>query len=211
MPSKRRPQARRGRKPRAERNNSPSSISRAERANKLRSRAKSVPGKISKRYRAPRPSSLSLKQLKTRADVLAAHSDMMLNPKLTASQAASDNGVNVRDFWRYIPKAFTKDSSGRIRAISDRYVRRLEIPGPDGPILIRIRGSKAKGEFARFRNDFFRVLGGDRSALDKWRGVTIQGHKLLTDPRIVRMLGEQDNLPEHFGSEQVIPYSGGAA
>lgn len=182
----------------------------AKRSGKIaRDRSRTGPG--SKHYRAPRPSSLSVAQLKTRADVLAAHSDMMLNPKLTASQAASDNGVAVRDFWRYTPKAFSKDSSGRIRAIADRYVRRLEIPGPDGPILVKIRGSKAKGEFARFRNDVFSFLGGNRFALDKWKGVTIQGHKLLTDPRIIRLLGKQDKLPEHFGSEQVIPYSGGAA
>lgn len=180
---------------------------RSRKSTRVRSRA--VP--MSKDYRAPRPSSLSKRQLKTRADVLAAHSDMLRDRNLTASQAAKDNGVTVRDFWKYIPKAFKKDSRGRIRAIADRYVRRMEIPGPDGPILIKIRGSKAKGELARFRNDFFRVLAGDRSAIDKWKGVTIQGHKLLTDPRIIRMLGEEDNLPEHFGSEQVIPYSSGAA
>jgi hypothetical protein len=165
----------------------------------------------SKGYRAPRPSSLTERQLKTRADVLAAHSDMLRDRNLSASQAAWDNGVTLRDFWKYIPRAFTRNSSGRIRAIADRYVRRLEVPGRDGPILVTVRGSKAKGELARFRNDVFSFLGGDRSALDKWRGVTIQGHELLTDPRIIRALGEQGNLPEHFGSEQVIPYSGGAA
>ena len=136
---------------------------------------------------------------------------MMRNPSLTASQAAKDNGVTVRDFWKYIPKAFRKDSSGRIRAVADRYLRRMEVPGPDGPIVIKIRGYKAKTEIARFRNDFFSFLGGDSSALEKWDGVTIQGHKLLTDSSVVRMLGEQGNLPEHFGSEQVIPYSGGIA
>jgi len=136
---------------------------------------------------------------------------MLRDRNLTASQAARDNGVSVRDLWKYIPKAFKKDSSGRIRAIADRYVRRMEIPGRDGPILITVRGSKAKREFARFRNDVFSFLAGNRSALDKWDGVTIQGHELLTDPRIIRMLGEQGNLPEHFGSEQVIPYSRGAA
>jgi hypothetical protein len=134
---------------------------------------------------------------------------MLRDPNLTASSATKDNGVTIRDLWRFIPKAFKKDSSGRIHAVSDRYVRRMEIPGPDGPIVIKIRGSKARSEVARFRNDVFRFLGGDRSALDKWKGVTIQGHKLLTDPAIIRLLGEQDNLPEHFGSEQAIPYSGG--
>jgi hypothetical protein len=135
----------------------------------------------------------------------------MLDHNLSASRAARDNGVTIRDLWKYIPKAFKKDSSGRIRAVADRYLRRLEIPGPDGPIVVKIRGYKAKSEMARFRNDVFSFLGGDRSALDKWKGVRIQGHELLTDPRIIRVLGEQGNLPEHFGSEQVIPYSGGPA
>ncbi len=214
MPSKRRPQAHRGRKPRAGTTNSTSSISRSGRANKPRRRVHRDTlrtGLISKHHRAPRPSSLTAEQLKTRADVLAAHSDMLLDRNLTASQAARDNGVTVRDFWKYIPKAFKKDSRGRIRAVADRYVRRMEIPGPDGPILITVTGSKAKGEFARFRNDVFSFLAGNRSALDKWEGVTIQGHKLLTDPGIIRMLGEQGNLPEHFGSEQVIQYFSGAA
>ena len=164
----------------------------------------------SKRYRAPRLSSLSPEQLKTRADVLAAHSDMLRDRNLTASQAAQGRGVTTRDIWTYIPKAFKKDASGRIRAIADRYVRRMEIPGADGPIVIKIRGSRARSEVARFRNDVFDFLRGDATVLDKWKGVKIQGHELLTDPRIIRILGEQDNLPEHFGSEQVIPYPGGA-
>ena len=166
---------------------------------------------ISRRYRAPRPSSLSTRELRKRAAVLAAHSDMLRDRNLTASQAARNSGVTVRDFWKYIPKAFKKYSSGRIRAIADRYLRRMEIPGPNGPVVITIRGSKAKREVAQFRNDVFSFLGGNRSALDKWKGVRIQGHELLTDARIIRLLGEQDNLIEYFGSEQVIPYSGGPA
>jgi hypothetical protein len=35
----------------------------------------------SKGYRAPRPSSLSERQLRTRSDVLAAHSDMLRDRK----------------------------------------------------------------------------------------------------------------------------------
>jgi hypothetical protein len=170
---------------------------------------KAVP--ISERYRAPRPSSLSPSQLATRANVFAAHADMQRDPTLTAAEAARQNGVTVRDFWKYMPRAFRKDSHGNIRAIADRYVRRMEVPGPDGPIVIKVRGSKAKGEVARFRNDVFRFLQGDRTALDKWKGVSIQGHELLTDPSILRTLGEQGQLPEHFGSEQIIPYYGSAA
>src|SRR5690242_4357217 len=101
---------------------------------------------LSRQYRAPRPSSLSASQLKIRADALGAHADMLRDRKLTASQAAKEHGVSLRDFWRFIPKAFKKDSRGRILPIPDRYVRRLYIPGPDGPILIKIRGSKARSD-----------------------------------------------------------------
>jgi hypothetical protein len=133
--------------------------------------------------RAPRPSSLSAAELERRAGAFAAHSDMMRDRNLSASRAAKDNGVTIRDLWRFIPKAFKKDSSGRIRAIADRYVRRMEIPGPDGPIVITVKGSKARSEVARFRNDVFSFLAGNRSALDKWKGVTIQGHKTTDGPR----------------------------
>jgi hypothetical protein len=192
MTRKRKPQARRERLGRTE-------------------KAKTRPARTATGHRAPRPSSLSAVELKIRADVLAAHSDMMRDPNLSASRAARDNGITIRDLWKYIPRAFKKDSSGRIHAIADQYVRRMEIPGPEGPIVVKIKGYKAKSEVARFRNDVFRFLGGDRSALEKWKGIRIQGHELLTDPRIIRLLGEQGNLPEHFGSEQVIPYSGGPA
>src|SRR5215469_49986 len=176
------------------------SITRRRRAAKLtRSRSASP---VSKHYRAPSPSTLSANQLRTRSDVLAAHADMLRDPSLTAEKAADNRGVKVSDFWRFIPKSFRK-SRGRIRAVADRYVRRLEIRGPDGPIIIKIRGSKARSEAARFRNDVFRFLGGDLTAIDEWKGVSIQGHELLTDPHILRLLGKQGNLPEHFGSEQI--------
>ncbi len=161
--------------------------------------------------RARRPASLSAVELQKRANALAAHADMLRDPKLTASQAAKERGVTTRDFWTYIPKAFKKDANGRIRAVADRYLRRMEIPGPNGPELIKVRGSKARNEIARYRNDVFRFQAGDLTALDKWDGSTIQGHKLLTDRQILQKQGVEEQLPEHFGSEQIIPYSGGAA
>jgi len=164
-----------------------------------------------RRYRAPRPASLSAKQLQKRADALAAHADMLRDSTLTASRAAKERGISTHDFRMYISKAFKKDKGGRIRAVNDRYIRRMEIPGPNGPQLVKVRGSKARNEFAKYRNDVFRFQAGDRTALDKWDGVTIQGNKLFTDRQILQRQGVEGNLPENFGSEQVIPYSGGAA
>lgn len=186
--------------------------SKADRGGEMKRTRDSRPrAKGLRQYRAPRPSSLSAPQLKKRSDVLAAHADMMRNPKLRATQSAKDHGISVRDLWVYAPKAFIKESNGRIRAIPDRYVRRMEIFGPNGPVVIKVRGSNARSQVAQFRNDVFAFLGGNPTALDRWKGVRIQGHELLTDPKILLLLAEQENLPEHFGSEQIIPYSGGAA
>jgi hypothetical protein len=165
----------------------------------------------SKRHRAPRPSSLSPRQLQTRADALAAHADMLRDSKLAASRAARERGVTTRDFWTYIPKAFKKDKHGKIRAVPDRYVRRMEVQGPNGPQLIKVKGSRARNEIAKYRNDVFRFLAGDLTALDKWDGVTVQRYKLLTDRQVLQRQVEEDKLPEHFGSEQIVPYSGGPA
>src|SRR5690348_3524081 len=62
------------------------------------------------------------------------------------SKAARDNGVTTRTIKRYVGSALVQDRpGGRIRAAkSDRLVRYLQIPGPDGqPRDINVRGSRA--------------------------------------------------------------------
>src|SRR6516164_7373077 len=101
MASRKRPQARRARRLRARKTNrTNSSVARSARTGKSR---------------APSPYSLSPAELKVRGDALAAHADMLLDRTLTASQVVKDWGISIRDLWKYIPKAFEKDSSGRIR------------------------------------------------------------------------------------------------
>jgi hypothetical protein len=70
---------------------------------------------------------------------------------------------------------------GRIRATkSDRLVRYLQIPSPNGPIEISVRGSKAASEVARYKVAVNRFLRGDRNALAAWRGKSVAGVELLT-------------------------------
>src|SRR6516164_4517285 len=122
MPSRRKPRARHAERTGARKTNrTNSSVARSARTGKSR---------------APSPSFLSPAELKVRGDALAAHADMLRDPTLTASQAAKDRGVSIRDLWKYIPKAFKKEPSGKIRAVSDRYVRRLEVFGLDDPVVI---------------------------------------------------------------------------
>lgn len=127
----------------------------------------------------------------------------------TLSKAARDNGVTTRTIKRYAGSALVQDRPGRrIRATkNDRLVRYLQIPGPDGPRDVTVHGSKAASEFASYKAAINRLLRGDRHALERWHGKTIQGIPLITD---TNTLVEQ-------ARKEILPYSlyrslaGGAA
>jgi hypothetical protein len=113
------------------------------------------------------------------------------------SKAARYNGVTTRTVRRYVGSALVQDRpGGRIRATkSDRLVRYLQIPGPDGPREITARGSKVASEFARYKADVNRLLRGDRHAMDKWKGRKIAGVELVTDPKTLIEQARKDLLP----------------
>ncbi len=115
----------------------------------------------------------------------------------TLSRAARDNGVTIRTIKRYAGSALVQDRpGGRIRATkSDRLVRYLQIPGPDGPRDVTVRGSKAASEFANYKAAVNRLLRGDRHALDRWHGKTIQGIQLVTDPKLLVEQARKEILP----------------
>jgi hypothetical protein len=127
----------------------------------------------------------------------------------TLSMAAKENGVTPRTVKRYAGSALVQNRpGGRVRATkSDRLVRYLQIPGPDGPIDINVRGSKLASDFAKYKAAVNRLLAGDRDALKEWHGKKIAGIPLITD---TKTLVEQAHL-------EMLPYSlyrslaGGAA
>lgn len=129
--------------------------------------------------------------------------------RVTLSRAARDNGVTIRTIKRYVGSALVQGRpGGRIRATkSDRLVRYLQIPGPDGPRDITVRGSKAASEFANYKAAINRLLRGDRNAMAPWHGRRIAGIELITD---TKTLVEQ-------APKEILPYSlycslsGGAA
>jgi hypothetical protein len=115
----------------------------------------------------------------------------------TLSKATRDNGVSARTVKRYVGSALLQDRPGaRIRATkSDWLVRYLQIPGPDGPRDIDVRGSKAASKFAKYKADINRLLRGDRHAMDKWHGKKIAGIELITDARVLVSQARKDILP----------------
>ncbi|HXJ87430.1 MAG TPA: hypothetical protein VMS18_11475 [Candidatus Binatia bacterium] len=115
----------------------------------------------------------------------------------TLSKAARDNGVTVRTIKRYVGSALVQDRpGGRIRATkSDRLVRYLQMPGPDGPREINVRGSRTASQFANYKAAINRLLGGDRNAMEKWHGKKIDGIELITDTKTLVEQARKDLLP----------------
>jgi hypothetical protein len=113
------------------------------------------------------------------------------------SRAARENGVTPRTIKRYAGTALLQDRpGGRIRATkSDRLARYLQIPGPNGPREISVRGSKAASEVANYKTAVNRFLRGDRNALAKWHGKRIAGVELVTDPKVLVDQADKGLLP----------------
>jgi len=115
----------------------------------------------------------------------------------TLSRAARDNGVTIRTLKRYIGSALVQDRpGGRIRATkTDRLVRYLQIPGPDGPRDVTVRGSKTASQFAHYKAAINRLLRGDRNAMAAWHGRKIAGIELITDTKTLVEQARKDLLP----------------
>src|ERR1700733_446332 len=109
------------------------------------------------------------------------------------SRAAHDNGVTIRTIKRYVGSELLQDRpGGRIRATkSDRLVRYMQIPGPDGPKDVTVRGSKAASELGRYMAAVGKFLrSGEVDALAKFQGKSIGGHVLITDPDTLSVLAQ---------------------
>jgi hypothetical protein len=115
----------------------------------------------------------------------------------TLSRATRDNGVTIRTVKRYVGSALVQDRpGGRIRATkSDRLVRYLQIPGPDGPRAVNVRGSKTASDFARYKAAINRLLRGDRDAMAPWHGKKIAGIELITETKTLVEQARKEILP----------------
>lgn len=113
------------------------------------------------------------------------------------SRAGRENGITPRTIKRHVGAALRQDRpGGRIRAMkSDKLIRHLQIPGPNGPIEITAGGSKQATEISRYKAAVNRFLAGDAKALAPWRGKKIAGVELVTEKETLKSLAHKDLLP----------------
>ena len=221
MPSKRRPQARRGKQPRA--------------VTQTRKRStSSVPQRISRRKRtvftrrgeelqshnprSPRESKQPTSGLDsenrvprseyTRSNLLRVASDMRRavarGEKLTFSRAAKERGVDPRSRFNHLTKLFYKDASGRIHARkTDNYAQKFSIPTtrPDVFDTITARGNEERSIVGRWLNAMKAAADGDFTLINAFpKNVFVDGKRLPTAPyevqRILEALEQSENAFE---------------
>src|SRR5229473_7009835 len=99
------------------------------------------------RKQKSRRSRHSLRKLSSRsleARNRALHALTAIRHGASLADAAKAEGVSRRTIRKYVGSALRQDhAGGRIRAVPrDRFTRYLQIPGPDGPIQVTVKGSK---------------------------------------------------------------------
>jgi len=141
------------------------------------------------------PSRLSDRSFAARDRALHALADMRRGA--SPSQAARNNGVTVRTIKKYVGAALIQDRpGGRLRATkSDRLVRFVQIPGPYGPVEIKVHGLKQASDAAKYSAAVGRFLRGDLNALAPWHGKRIGGVEVITSRPAIKELAQQESLP----------------
>ena len=113
------------------------------------------------------------------------------------AQAAGISPAVVR---RLAGSALKKLPNGRyVARATDRLLRVLEVPSPDGRVEVAVRDSKVASEVAAYWNAVHRYLtSGDVTGLEGFQGVIIRGIEfdvaLVTDPETLDRLGRAGDL-----------------
>lgn len=152
--------------------------------------------------RLPSPiRSSTARRQKGRARGLAAVNDFRKRKYRSLSAAAKARKTTVEFIKRELPGTLLPSHPGkriRVRA-SDQYSQLVEILTDSGPVVVTARGSRERESAGQHRAIYFGVLEGKlpASALKRFRGKTVGGRKLLTNPERLFELahgGEPDKL-----------------
>ena len=143
---------------------------------------------------------LSPRQQKAKVRGLHAINRVRRGQSKTVSSAARAEGTTVSTIQRLLPAALLQDRpGGRIRVkAGDPYSARVEIITDLGPLEVTAHGSRERELAGRHRAVVMRVLRGQEpaSALDQFRGKTVGGHELISDPDRLFTLAERTDLDQ---------------
>lgn len=178
MPSKRRPQVRRARRPGAKTTKSKSTKARLAQPRRAR------------KHRAIPLSKLSGRSYQARDRALHALASLRHEHRLSPTQAARLHGVRLETIQKYFPSALKK-VNGKLQVTkSDRFAATLYVPDKQGKaVALNTHSSKDRTEAGEYLRDIGRYFRGDRKALLRLqRRKKIAGVELVTDERALKAI-----------------------
>ncbi len=119
----------------------------------------------------------------------------MRSEGLSLPHAAKEAGTTPAVVRKYVSSAL-RTSRGRVTAKpSDRLYRRMTVITPEGPTLVEVRGSRSASLIGKHANAVRKfVETGDVRDLRKFRGETVGGHTLATDPDTLQQLARRGEV-----------------
>jgi hypothetical protein len=114
----------------------------------------------------------------------------MRHDDLSLDAAAREEGTTIATVKKYLPATLRKSRTGHwVVTKSDNYVRLLSLPGPHGPVTVRVRGSK-EAQFASAYLASVKRWGKTRKSyeLAPFHGKKVGDFQLITASRTLRAL-----------------------
>jgi hypothetical protein len=110
----------------------------------------------------------------------------MRRDDVSLNLAARQEGLTPATVLKLLPNALRQDKKGRwVATASDSYYRFLSLPGPQGPVTVRAKGS----EEAQLASEYLQAIkSGKRSQIALFEGKSVGGLKLVTSPRTLAAL-----------------------
>jgi hypothetical protein len=177
MPSKRRPQARRARRPRAKTS---------------KSKSNSI---IPRVWTSRKLDRLTPRQRETYRRVISIPAKVRRGASPT--QAAAESGTTLETAIRWLPYDFSQSPKSRrwVVSKSDRHVRVMKDIGDDGMKAVRVYGSREASQQSLFLHDVRKALiRNDPKLLGRWHGKRIGGRPLITSFRKLTALADSGAL-----------------
>jgi len=120
----------------------------------------------------------------------------MRHDGLSLGAASSEEGTTPATVRKYLRAALRQSKTGRwVATKRDRYVRILSLPGSNGPVTVRVRGSEEARLASAYLASLTRWARKEKAyELAPFHGKKIGGFELITAARALRPLRDSGLL-----------------
>jgi len=121
----------------------------------------------------------------------------MRRTKMTLTVAARQENVDPRTVKKYFGPELSRPGGGGVIRVSktDRRSRQMLVPTSRGNARTTVRGSEEASLLGRYMSAVGQFVdSGDTDQLDEFKGQSVGGHRLITDPETLTVLAQAGAL-----------------